>query len=261
MLSYRHGFHAGNWVDVHKHAALTLLLVHLRRKATPFTVIDAFAGDGVYDLTAPDAQKNREFERGIAKIWQRKDAPACLAPFLDAVRAFNAGGRLAKYPGSPAIARAALRQADRLVLAELHPTAYAHLKRWAASDKRIAVHKRDGFEFLDAALPPDPRRGLVVIDPSYEVKSEYDTVPRALEGALRNWKEGIYLVWYPILPEGRHQTLRAALEAFTPLVSEIAPRTPPARGLIGAGVAIVNPPFGFERDMTEARDWLQASLF
>lgn len=260
MLSYRHGFHAGNWADVHKHAALTLLLVHLRAKAKPFCVIDAFAGDGVYDLTAPEALKTGEFESGIAKIWRRKDSPAGIAEYLDTVRAFNAGGRLAKYPGSPAIARAALREADRLVLAELHPTAYAHLKRWAAADKRIAVHKRDGLEFLGAVLPPEIRRGLVVIDPSYEVKSDYDAVPRALDRALRKWKEGIYLIWYPILPEGRHRALLDAIASLKPLISEIAPKKKPMRGLEGAGLAIVNPPYGCSVELVAVRDWIARAL-
>src|SRR5215510_14734032 len=117
MLSYRHGFHAGNWADVHKHAALALLLAHLRAKAKPFTVIDAFAGDGMYDLTAPEALKTAQFESGIAPVWMRKDAPPGVAEVRDIVRAFNAGGRLARYPGSPAIARASMREADRMVLA------------------------------------------------------------------------------------------------------------------------------------------------
>lgn len=260
MLSYRHGFHAGNWADVHKHVALALLLAHLRVKAKPFTVIDAFAGDGVYDLTAPEALKTAEFESGIAKVWTRKDAPAGVAEYLDVVRAFNAGGRLARYPGSPAIARASLREADRVVLAELHPTAHASLKRWASADRRIVVHKRDGFEFLGAVLPPAIRRGVVLIDPSYEVKADYDAVPRALFHAVRKWKEGIYLVWYPVLPEGRHRALKAALAPLKPLFSEIAPRTPPPRGLQGAGLAIVNPPFGFAQAEKAARDWLFDAL-
>jgi len=261
MLSYRHGFHAGNWADVHKHAALALLLVHLRAKAKPFTVIDAYAGDGIYDLTAPEALKTAEFESGIARVWTRKDAPPGVAEYLEVVRAFNAGGRLARYPGSPAIARASLREADRLSVADLHPTAYAHLKRWAAADKRIAVHKRDGLEFLGAALPPAIRRGVVVIDPSYEVKSDYDAVPAALGRALRKWKEGIYLVWYPILPEGRHRALCAAIAPWKPVLSEIAPRTQPERGLQGAGVAVINAPFGFAAAQERARDFLADALF
>jgi 23S rRNA (adenine2030-N6)-methyltransferase len=261
MLSYRHGFHAGNWADVHKHAALALLLAHLRGKARPFTVIDAFAGDGTYDLTAPEAIKTAEFEAGIARVWTRKDAPPGVAEYLDVVRAFNAGGRLARYPGSPAIARASLREADRMVLAELHPTAHAHLKRWAAADKRIAVHRRDGFEFLGAVLPPAIRRGVVLIDPSYEVKSEYDAVPAALARALRNWKEGIFVVWYPILPEGRHRALCDGISRWTPVLSEIAPKQKPARGLQGAGIAVINAPFGFAEAQETARGYLARALF
>ena len=261
MLSYRHGFHAGFWADVHKHAALSLLLARLRSKAKPFCVVDVFAGDGIYDLTAPEALKTREFEDGIAKLWQRKDAPAGLAPYLGVVRGFNPTGRLAKYPGSPAFIRAALRDTDRLVLAELHPTAHAHLTRWAAGDKRIAVHKRDGFEFLGAAVPPAIRRGMVLIDPSYEVKSEYESVSRALEKALLRWKEGIYVVWYPILPQRRHEKLLAALAKLKPLISEIAPQKAPARGLQGAGLAIFNPPFGFARELQTARDYIVTVLF
>jgi 23S rRNA (adenine2030-N6)-methyltransferase len=261
MLSYRHGFHAGNWADVHKHVALTLLLAHLRAKAKPFTVIDAFAGDGIYDLTAPEALKTAEFELGIAKIWKRKDAPLGIAEYLDIVRAFNAGGRLARYPGSPAIARAGLRDGDHLLLAELHPTAHANLKRWAAADRRIAVHKRDGFEFLGAVLPPTIRRGVVLIDPSYEVKAEYGAVPRALAQAVRRWKEAAYMVWYPRLAEGRHEAFLAAVAHLNPVLSEIAPEKKPPRGLQGAGVLVINPPFGFEPAMDAARDWLARAMF
>jgi 23S rRNA (adenine2030-N6)-methyltransferase len=261
MLSYRHGFHAGNWADVHKHAALTLLLAHLRGKAKPFTVVDAFAGDAVYDLTAPEALKTAEFESGIARVWTRKDAPPGVAEYLDVVRAFNAGGRLARYPGSPAIARASLREADRMILSELHPTAYAQLKRWAAADKRIAVHKRDGLELLGAVLPPAIRRGVVLIDPAYEVKSDYDAVPAALARALRRWPEGIYAVWYPILPEGRHRALCGAIAPWKPVLSEIGPDRRPERGLQRAGVAVINAPFGVAAALETAREFLARALF
>jgi 23S rRNA (adenine2030-N6)-methyltransferase len=255
MLSYRHGFHAGNWADVHKHAALAMLLARLREKAAPFTVVDVFAGDGIYDLTAPEALKTKEFEQGIALVWRRKDAPAVLAPYLETVRAFNAGGRLTKYPGSPAIARAALRRSDKLICIELHKTGFANLKRWAAGDKRISVVKQDGFASLEKNLP-SRGRGLVLVDPSYEVKSEYDAVPRALERALRRWPEAILVVWYPILPEARHEAMLAALAKLKPTISEYRPAKPAPRGLRGAGLAIFNAPRGFARDLDAARAWL-----
>jgi 23S rRNA (adenine2030-N6)-methyltransferase len=264
MLSYRHGFHAGNWADVHKHAALALLLAHLKQKDKPFTVVDPFAGDAVYDLTSPEALKTGEFRDGIARIWRRTDAPDGVAWYLAQVRALNAKPRLATYPGSPVLARAALRRADRLIAGELHPTAYAALKRWAKGDPRIAVHRRDGFELLGAIVPPPAPRGLVLIDPSYEVKSEYDTLAPALVQALGKWTHGIYAVWYPILREGRHRSLLAALARLPAdgmLVSELAPPSPPPTGLQGSGLTIVNPPWRFEADMEDAGRWIAAALW
>lgn len=263
MLSYRHGFHAGNWADVHKHAAFALILQHLRAKPKPFAVIDAFAGDGTYDIESAEALKTREFETGIARVWRRSDAPAALAPYLASVRAANPDGRLRRYPGSPALARAALRESDRLILGELHPAAQTGLRRWAGRDRRIALHRRDGFELLGAAVPPVPRRGVALIDPSYEVKSEYEAAPRALAGALAKWRTGIFLMWYPVLPEGRHAAMRTALAALGApmLASELAPGAAPARGLQASGLIVVNPPYRFDESLREAGDWLAAALF
>ncbi len=263
MLSYRHGFHAGNWADVHKHAALVLLLEHLRAKAKPFSVIDAFAGDGLYDLDSAEAGKTGEFAAGIGQVWRRDDAPAGVAGYLALVRAANPDGRLRRYPGSPEIIRARLRAEDRLVLAELHPAGHAALRRWAGRDGRIAIHRRDGFELLGAAVPPVPRRGLALIDPSYEVKGDYEVAPRALAAALGRWRTGIFALWYPILPEGRHRALRAALDGLEApvLTSELAPGAPPVRGLQGSGLAIVNPPYRLADRLAEAGEWLAGALF
>lgn len=260
MLSYRHGFHAGNWADVQKHTALALLLGHLRRKDKPFCVLDAFAGDGIYDLAAPEALKTGEFHDGIEQFWQRRDAPAGADWYLDQVRAINPGEVLERYPGSPALARAALREADRLILGELHPAAYWALKRWAAGDRRIALHRRDGIEFLDALLPPPVRRGLVLVDPAYEVKDEYEKLPLALARAMGKWREGIYALWYPVLPAGRHMAMVGALARLPAkagiLKSEILPPGPPAMGMQGAGMVVVNPPWRFAEDMASAGDWI-----
>ncbi|MFO1190344.1 MAG: 23S rRNA (adenine(2030)-N(6))-methyltransferase RlmJ [Alphaproteobacteria bacterium] len=264
MLSYRHGFHAGNWADVHKHAALMLLLGHLRQKPKPFCVLDVFAGDGVYDLTAPEALKTGEFRQGIGRIHRRADAPPGVAEFLNTLRASNAEGALAIYPGSPALARGALRDRDRLILCEQHPTAYARLAAWAGGDGRIAVHRRDAFVALKALLPPPIRRGLVLVDPSYEVKADYETVAVAIALGLRRWAAGIYALWYPILPEGRHAALIAAMEELPAeriLVTRIAPPAPPAMGLQGAGLVVVNPPWRFDDEMTVAGDWLAQALW
>jgi 23S rRNA (adenine2030-N6)-methyltransferase len=265
MLSYRHGFHAGNWADVQKHTALALLLGHLRRKDKPFCVLDAFAGDGIYDLSAPEALKTYEFQEGIARIWRRQDAPAGADWYLGQVQALNPDDALSRYPGSPALARAALRDTDRLILGELHPASQQTLKGWAAGDRRIALHRRDALEFLDALIPPPVRRGLVLVDPAYEVKDEYETLPRALARALAKWREGIYAVWYPVLPAGRHLTMIEALARLPAqagiLRAEIAPPRPPASGMQGAGMIIVNPPWQFAEDMAVAGDWIAGALW
>ena len=264
MLSYRHGFHAGFWADVHKHTALAILLARLRRKPAPFCVVDPFAGDGVYDLSAPAAQKTGEFHDGIARIWQRPDAPAGLGWYLDNVRAMNPGGRLTVYPGSPALARAALRDDDRLILAELHSTAHANLKRWAKDDARLAVHRRDGYELLGALTPPPARRGLVLVDPSYEVKTEYETLPAALARALARWPQGVYAVWYPVLAEGRHTAMveaLARLDARAVLQDEIAPTVRPAMGMRASGLVVFNPPWQCDQELAAVGDWLARALW
>ncbi len=269
MLSYRHGFHAGGWADVHKHVAVALLLAHLRQKSTPFVVLDAFAGDAVYDLTGPEAVKTREFETGIAQIWQTTDAPAGVADYLSAVRACNsAAGPLVAYPGSPALARAALRDEDRLILNELHPTAHRALAAWAERDSRIAVHKRDAVELLGAVVTPQLRRGLVLVDPAYEVKTEYETVPDALARAVKSWPQGIYALWYPVLAEARHRGLLASLhrvlagmERVEVMVTEIAPPPTTQRGMRGAGLVIINQPWRFHDEMSVAGDWLTGRLW
>ncbi len=265
MLSYRHGFHAGNWADVQKHSALALLLNHLRRKDKPFCILDAFAGDGVYDLAAPEARKTGEFQEGIAKIWQRRDAPAGTDWYLDQVRALNPEDMLSRYPGSPALARAALRETDRLILGELHPASHQTLKRWAARSRRIALHRRDGIEFLDALIPPPIRRGMVLADPAYEVKDEYETLPPALARAMNKWREGIYAVWYPVLPAGRHAAMIEVLARLPAqagiLRAELSPPRPPAAGMQGSGMIIANPPWRFAEDITAAGDWIARALW
>ena len=167
MLSYRHGFHAGGWADVHKHVVLTALLLRLGDKATPYTVLDAFAGDGVYTLDGAEARKTGEHRAGISQVFAERDGPPSVDHYLSLVRNANPGGPLAIYPGSPALARDMLRREDHLILNELHPTAYAALRRWALDDRKVATHQRDAAEFLGAFATPKLRRGLVLLDPAY----------------------------------------------------------------------------------------------
>ncbi|MCA0201159.1 MAG: 23S rRNA (adenine(2030)-N(6))-methyltransferase RlmJ [Proteobacteria bacterium] len=269
MLSYQHAYHAGGPADVHKHAALCLLLERLAEKDKPFAVIDLYAGHGVYDLGSTEAQKTQEFSSGIARLWplRNKAAPAAVKKLLAALAPPNPDGTLKSYPGSPALARAALRESDRLILNELHPAAQADLKTWARRDSRISVHMRDGLEALVGLVPPPIRRGLVVIDPSYEVKSEYADVPAALRKAIRKWREGIYFVWYPILADNRHGELVAGLEKGIPcpvlcceLMFTPGKAVKDAPGLRGTGLIVVNPPWQFDTAMNEAGAWMAKTM-
>ncbi len=267
MLSYQHGYHAGGLADVHKHVAFCLVLARLTKKPKPFCVIDLYAGEGEYDLAAPKPQKTADFKSGIGRVWGQTDGPPAVQGYLDVLHRLYPGGDLRHYPGSPAIARAFLRENDRLILNELHATAYPELGRWARKDPRISVHKRDGLEALLALTPPEVRRGVVLIDPSYEVKTEYASVPEKLAAAVPRWREGTFIVWYPVLQEGRHRALLAGLTAEVEgdvlnceLIRRAAPRGQPASGLLGTGLAIVNPPWKFDADMAEAGDWLAAKL-
>jgi 23S rRNA (adenine2030-N6)-methyltransferase len=264
LLSYRHGFHAGGWADVHKHVVLTGLIRRLREKPAPYTVVDAFAGDGLYALSSPESQKTGEHREGIVRLHGADDAPEMVASYLGLVRGINGTGPLALYPGSPAIARELLRPDDRLILNELHPTAYDRLARWAGGERRIAVHKRDAVEFLGAMVTPKLRRGLVLIDPAYEVKAEYEQMAELLPRLVRAWPNGIFALWYPQLVEGRERGMVAALgEALGDsnlLITEIARGDRVPRGMQGAGMMIVNPPWQFQDELSTATDWLTAQL-
>jgi 23S rRNA (adenine2030-N6)-methyltransferase len=267
MLSYQHSYHAGGPADVHKHVALVLLLRHLTAKAKPASVIDLYAGNGVYALTAPAAQKTGEYQEGIAKLWAEKNPPAALGRYLDTVKRLNPG-ELSLYPGSPDIARQMLRPEDRLILNELHPAAFTALKGWVGHDARIAVHKRDGLEALLALVPPAIRRGLVLIDPSFEMKTDYADIPERLATAVAKWREGIFMVWYPVLPDARHRPLLNGI-ADIPAPSFCAELTfktassdkgPADKGLRGTGVIVINPPWKFDSEMAEAGKALAKAL-
>lgn len=259
MLSYQHAYHAGNPADVHKHVALTLLLAHLAAKDKPFVVLDLYAGEGDYDLTQFAPQKTGEYRHGIEQLWNAAKTPPVLAPYVKAVRDLNPTDALQRYPGSPALARAYLRTDDRLVLNELHVTAFGNLGRWARKDERISVHQRDSLEALLALVPPTPRRGLVLIDPPYEVKGEYTAVAEKLAEAHAKWREGIFVVWYAILKEARHRTLLEIIKTKidAPLLVDELTFTLPKRGdgvsgLLGSGLAVINPPWRFDDEMRDA---------
>ena len=251
MLSYQHSYHAGGPADVHKHLALTLLLTQLTAKSKPAVFVDLYAGNGVYALTAPEAQKTGEYQDGIARLWDLTDPPPSLKAYLGAVKRLNPG-LLSLYPGSPEIARQLLRDTDQIVLNELHPGAFTALKRWAGHDARINIHKRDGLEAMLALVPPKVRRGLVLIDPSFEMKSDYAEIPVRLAKAVEKWREGVFMVWYPILADARHHPLLAGLKAIeAPSFCAELTFAGADKGLRGTGIAVVNPSWKFDDEMAK----------
>ncbi len=255
MLSYQHAYHAGGPADVHKHVLLLRVLAYLARKSKPFVAIDVHAGEGAYALARPEAEKTAEFRRGIARLWAAPAKAEALAPYLDVVRAANPHGALSVYPGSPAFMRAGLRDHDRLILNELHPAAVAVLRRWAGSDPRIAVHKRDADEAIRALLPPEIRRGVVLIDPSYEMRGSYEATAAAVADSVAKWPEGIFVVWFPHLADRRHVPLVDGLKTIdAPMVMSDLDldsgglADAPDKGLRGSGVIVINPPWQFAEE-------------
>ena len=266
MLSYRHGFHAGNHADVLKHIALVALLRILTRKDKAVAVVDTHAGAGMYSLEQGFAVKNAEFRNGIAQLWERNDLPEPVADYVEQVRAANADGVLRHYPGSPRIALSVLRPQDRLRLFELHSTEGAILAgQFAAEWRRVAVTAGDGFAGLKAVLPPPSRRGLVLIDPSYELASDYRAVVAALRNGIQRFATGTYVVWYPLLQRREAielpEKLRWAAGAdWLDIVLQVQAPSPEGRGLHGSGLFIVNPPWTFSEQMRGIMPWLTRVL-
>ncbi len=246
-MNYRHIYHAGNFADVIKHAALALMIDHLKRKDSAFAVIDTHAGIGRYDLTSVEANKTGEYLAGISRVLEAGPDTPELAPYLEVVRTLNPGG-LAVYPGSPLLARRLLRPQDRLALVELHPEDVQTLRAEFRHDPQVGVHHRDAYEALRALLPPKERRGLVLIDPPFEVRDELARVVRGLKDAFKRWPTGIYGIWYPIKaaePVRRFQAeLTQAVLPKSTLAAELLLHTDddPNR-LNGCGLMILNPPW------------------
>jgi 23S rRNA (adenine2030-N6)-methyltransferase len=265
-MNYRHAFHAGNFADVHKHVVLVRILLHLRLKPAAFRVIDSHAGAGRYDLHGSEPNRSGEWRDGIEKIWQacaaadadsplaqRRTARQLLAPYLDVIAALNKGGPLRVYPGSPVIAQSLLRPQDRLIACELEPGSLAALKAALRGDSRAKVLAIDGWTALGANVPPKERRGVVLVDPSFEDAADFVRLSGALAHAHRKWPTGIYLLWYPIKERAAPDALARRLRALAlpkVLRCELTLRPPAAdAGLAGSGLIVVNPPFTLEADL------------
>lgn len=248
MLSYQHAYHAGNAADVHKHSLLAVALNYLTKKDKALSYIETHAGRGLYDLTDAAAQKTGEAAQGVARMLQSFPRDHDYVEMLGTFRATHGPDA---YPGSPLIAAQLLRRFDRIDLAELHPAEHDALIQTMPVSPNTRIHKRDGLEMAKALTPPDPRRGLMLIDPSWEVRDDYARLATLLPLLHRKWGVGILMMWYPLLADRRHAPMTRALREAIPDIMIHEVRFPPARdghGMVGSGLAVVNPPWGLDRE-------------
>lgn len=270
-MNYRHAFHAGNFADVVKHIILTRVIAYMQRKDAGIAMIDTHAGIGRYDLGSDQALRTGEAKGGITAFFEaQKDAPAELRPlialYVDIVLGFNEGSALLSYPGSPRIMHAMRRHQDRLSLMELHESDHAALAREFAGAHGVKTHKLDGWMALKAQLPPKERRGIVLIDPPYEARDEFDAVLGGLSDALRRFATGTYCVWFPLKHEAATDAFEQGLRQLSVevLITELRIRQQTkadgTAALFGTGMAIINPPFVLESELQTILPWLVSAL-
>ncbi|MCK0167787.1 23S rRNA (adenine(2030)-N(6))-methyltransferase RlmJ [Jannaschia sp. S6380] len=251
MLSYQHSYHAGNAADVHKHAALCVALAYMTRKDKALSYLESHAGRGLYDLGSAAAARTGEAAQGAGRLLDRFAPDHPYRRALDAIRRDHGG---AAYPGSPLLAQRILRRFDRIDLAELHPAEHAALVAAMPASPNTRIHHRDGIEMVKALTPPDPRRGLMLVDPSWEIRSDYQAMARLLPAIHRKWGVGVLMLWYPILADDRHVAMVETLGRSIPGLFRHEVRFPPARaghGMRGSGLVVVNPPWDLERRASE----------
>jgi 23S rRNA (adenine2030-N6)-methyltransferase len=287
MLSYRHTFHAGNSADVLKHCVLVYCLDYLGRKEKPFFVVDTHAGAGQYTLetrvkgeTAGGRGPGREWENGIGRLPDAAGRLPLLSRYLEAagaaarngVTGTDGDGRITgdvlRYAGSPALIRSMLGKQDRAAFFELHPADFALLAEEFGKDRRLIVRREGGLTGLKALLPPPQRRGCVFIDPSYELREDYEAIRDALREALNRFATGIYIIWYPLLagtakPKKPGREYAAGLLSLYPgnrCLVEMRTGPVPERGMYGSGLVIFNPPWTLKAALEESMDSLTALL-
>lgn len=247
MLSYQHGYHAGGLADLIKHLTITRILNYMLLKDKPMVYIETHAGRGIYDLEDPQALTTGEAELGIKRLWEhRAKLPEVFSLYFKTLSLCNHQDKLRYYPGSPSLAIHALRPIDRLFFSERHPGEYQHLKTLAHQNLRVTCHQGDGLAQLNALLPPIERRGLILIDPSYEIKTEYREIPTALKKAYLRFTTGVYCIWYPLVDDKWHRQLLVGLQACgakNNLRLELYQKAQTGKNTKGCGLWIINPPF------------------
>ena len=248
MLSYRHAFHAGNHADMLKHYILSLVLDYFNQKTTPYAVIDTHAGAGLYALKDEFSQKNAEYETGIARLMHAKNLPQSLAQFRQIIQSFNDENNLDFYPGSPKIIERFLRSTDKLRLFELHQSDYNLLiNNFLPKNRQTIVALQDGFTGLKVCLPPFSKRGVILIDPPYEIKADYQRVVDCIENSLNRFATGTYCIWYPLLQRPEPALMVEKLMSISAkwLQVELNIQAPniTGYGMHGSGMFIINPPY------------------
>ncbi|MGQ7246241.1 23S rRNA (adenine(2030)-N(6))-methyltransferase RlmJ [Halomonas sp. V046] len=269
MLSYQHAYHAGNFADVHKHLCVHAVIDHLLRKKSAITFIDTHAGRGHYALDADETARLMEYREGVARLWdarERLSAEPLLADWLAAIASLQPGRRLERYPGSPWWLGARVRRQDRLSLFELHPGEHRHLADQSVVPAGLEGNLRhthgDGLAGLMKILPVATPRLCVLIDPSFERKDEYAEVVDTLVEALHKVRHAVVMLWYPLLPAGRHQAMldRLAASGMRKIWRSEVRRESPAQsshGMYGSGMLVINPPWGLQERLDGAiTHWL-----
>jgi 23S rRNA (adenine2030-N6)-methyltransferase len=266
MLSYLHSFHAGNFADVLKHMVCVHTLRYMTQKDKPVFYLDTHSGAGAFTLSDNEAQKNREYENGIGKLWalDRANLPQSIVQYLEAVDDFNMGSELSHYPGSPWFAQHLLRDYDRLSLFELHPREYQTLSKNFKQDRRIHIANSNGFQACISQLPPKEKRGFILMDPPYEVKDDYKQTVESLIKAHKKFATGTYALWYPVVERQRITQLEKAfvksgirnIQSFElGLTSDNG-----SRGMTSSGMLLINPPWTLYAAMEEALPLLAKTL-
>ncbi|OIQ00062.1 MAG: 23S rRNA (adenine(2030)-N(6))-methyltransferase RlmJ [Zetaproteobacteria bacterium CG2_30_46_52] len=262
MLSYQHTYHAGNHADVLKHIILGDILAGMQAKDKPLFLLDAFASRGVYDLSSAHALKTNEAETGVRKLWplRHERSPMGVHRWFLHTQAQNSEGGLTYYPGSTSVLHHLQRDNDRLVACDLHPQEFDDLNHQFSRLHGVAVLKRDAFEAIKALVPPPEKRGLIFIDPSYEIKDEYTQVAKTVAQAHKRFANGVYVIWYPMLPEERHITLLRSLKnSGIRKIFRVELDTKdcfPDLQMHGSGLLIINPPWNAQQAMKSSLDWV-----
>lgn len=259
MLSYRHSFHAGNHADVLKHLVLTLILDSLKQKEKGFFYLDTHSGVGRYSLLSAESEKTGEYLEGIARLWERGDLPEEVARYVAEVKRINKG-KLRFYAGSPLLAVQQLREQDRALLTELHPNDFPLLRNEFAKQSNVVTKRENGFQQLKSALPPKEKRGLILIDPPYELKEDYELVVKAITEGYKRFATGVYAIWYPVVLRQHTKRIVKGLEATgirKILQIELAVRPDSdQRGMTASGMIVINPPWQLESQMKKVLPYL-----